>query len=330
MPQDYTKVSKSYYIFSRLSEVSDPYLKEKWKMTEANIKSEIMTVVEIFEMCQMFKVDLDRQEDKNRRESEMNNNILMRDFKNIDQGKSKNSNNNIKSQNNQNNPNNNQYINNQDNKINNNRWERFGGKAPFEYLNEKDEETGNENERFNKARSNSNNQQVENVVIYKKPGSSSSDKKDKDPIVWDPPEDKKKIISNNVPSQGQKNSKVSNAPNKNKKNEKAPVDAEKRRNYEKPWKLPEEKKNNNQAKEKESKSSFLLHCYPDGVGPDSDLIEMLEREVVDTNPNVRFEDIAELDKAKNVLKEAVLLPLLMPDYFKVRKFIILYFELRFH
>ena len=44
---------------------------------------------------------------------------------------------------------------------------------------------------------------------------------------------------------------------------------------------------------------------------------MLEKEVVDTNPNVRFEDIADLDKAKNVLKEAVLLPLLMPDYFKV-------------
>jgi katanin p60 ATPase-containing subunit A1 len=43
---------------------------------------------------------------------------------------------------------------------------------------------------------------------------------------------------------------------------------------------------------------------------------MLEKEVVDTNPNVRFEDIAELDQAKNILKEAVLLPLLMPDFFK--------------
>ena len=53
------------------------------------------------------------------------------------------------------------------------------------------------------------------------------------------------------------------------------------------------------------------------MGPDSDLIKILEKEVVDTNPNVKFEDIAELDKAKNVLKEAVLLPLLMPDYFKV-------------
>jgi len=42
---------------------------------------------------------------------------------------------------------------------------------------------------------------------------------------------------------------------------------------------------------------------------------MLEREVVDTSPCVKFEDIAELDKAKNILKEAVLLPILMPQYF---------------
>lgn len=44
---------------------------------------------------------------------------------------------------------------------------------------------------------------------------------------------------------------------------------------------------------------------------------MLEKEVVDQNPNVKFEDIAELDNAKGVLKEAVLLPLLMPEFFIV-------------
>ena len=43
---------------------------------------------------------------------------------------------------------------------------------------------------------------------------------------------------------------------------------------------------------------------------------MLEREVVSKNPNVTFEDIAELDDAKKVLQEAVILPLLMPEYFK--------------
>ena len=64
------------------------------------------------------------------------------------------------------------------------------------------------------------------------------------------------------------------------------------------------------------KSSFLLSRYPDGNGPDAELIEMLEREVVDTNPNVSFDDIAELSQAKKALQEAVLLPLIIPDYFK--------------
>jgi katanin p60 ATPase-containing subunit A1 len=39
---------------------------------------------------------------------------------------------------------------------------------------------------------------------------------------------------------------------------------------------------------------------------------MLEREVIDKNPNVSFDDIAELHDSKKVLQEAVLLPILMP------------------
>jgi hypothetical protein len=285
-----------------------------------------MTIVQLYEMCNSFKIDMNRQEDKSRRESENNNNLLMRDFKPIEPVKSKN--NNIKHQNS---CNSNQHYsnnsNNPDNKINiNNRWEHFGGKPPFQYLNEREENNNdNENERYIKARSNSNHQ-PENIGVYKKP--VSLDKKEKDPMVWDAPDDKKRmphIQANNMV--GNKNAKNNNQVNKIQKKveNKIPIDAEKRRNYEKPWKLPEEKKNNqNKEKEKESKSSFLLHCYPDGQGPDSELIEMLEREVVDTNPNVKFEDIAELDKAKNVLKEAVLLPLLMPDYFKVKLY--LYFR----
>ena len=75
-------------------------------------------------------------------------------------------------------------------------------------------------------------------------------------------------------------------------------------------------KPNANDKNKDGKSSFLLSRYPDGNGPDSELIEMLEREVVDTNPNVSFDDIAELAQAKKALQEAVLLPLIIPDYFK--------------
>ena len=76
------------------------------------------------------------------------------------------------------------------------------------------------------------------------------------------------------------------------------------------------KDNKNNKKGQNGKSDFLLSRYPDGNGPDSELIEMLEREVVDTNPNVSFKDIAELSQAKKALQEAVLLPLIIPDYFK--------------
>ena len=67
---------------------------------------------------------------------------------------------------------------------------------------------------------------------------------------------------------------------------------------------------------KPKKSAFYLHYYPEGEGPDGELIEMVEREVMIRRPNVEFDDIAELEGPKNILKEAVLLPLLMPDFFR--------------
>lgn len=51
-------------------------------------------------------------------------------------------------------------------------------------------------------------------------------------------------------------------------------------------------------------------------GPHKDLIEMIERDVMDNNPGVKWDDIAELNEAKRLLEEAVVLPLWMPDYFK--------------
>ena len=43
---------------------------------------------------------------------------------------------------------------------------------------------------------------------------------------------------------------------------------------------------------------------------------MVEREVVENNPNVQFEDISELEGAKSILKEAILLFLLMSNFFR--------------
>lgn len=42
---------------------------------------------------------------------------------------------------------------------------------------------------------------------------------------------------------------------------------------------------------------------------------MLESNVLDLNPNISFDDIAELDSAKEILQEAVIWPLMMPHLF---------------
>ncbi|XP_065867187.1 katanin p60 ATPase-containing subunit A1 [Euphorbia lathyris] len=51
-------------------------------------------------------------------------------------------------------------------------------------------------------------------------------------------------------------------------------------------------------------------------GPDADLADMLERDVLETTPGVRWDDVAGLSEAKRLLEEAVVLPLWMPEYFQ--------------
>ena len=282
-----------------MKEITDPFLKEKWKMTEANVKSEIQYSAALYTICSTFKIT---QENNNQNKDLESNQILMRDFRPIER---RGSNNNVPS--NKIYSNNNVNVNVNQGNNNDEKWKRFGGKPPFAYLNNKDNDSDdNETEKNNKIK----NSREENVVVYKKPVSSSVDREKKDPMVWDPPEEKK-ILKKHV-------SKVINKGNNVKKliDNKVSLDVDKKRNYEKPWKLPEEKKVEKGKEKNDGKKSFLLHCYPDGAGPDAELIEMLEREVVDTNPNVKFDDIAELDQAKKILQEAVLLPLYLPDYFK--------------
>ncbi|XP_018103187.1 katanin p60 ATPase-containing subunit A-like 1 isoform X1 [Xenopus laevis] len=54
----------------------------------------------------------------------------------------------------------------------------------------------------------------------------------------------------------------------------------------------------------------------DGAGNDKDLVEALERDIISRNPNVHWEDIADLEDAKKLLREAVVLPMWMPDFFR--------------
>jgi len=51
------------------------------------------------------------------------------------------------------------------------------------------------------------------------------------------------------------------------------------------------------------------------VGIDKELTEMIERDIFDRNPQVKWSDIAELDDAKKILYEAAVLPTIIPDYF---------------
>jgi len=54
----------------------------------------------------------------------------------------------------------------------------------------------------------------------------------------------------------------------------------------------------------------------DGSGYDKELVDALERDIVQRNPNVSWESVAGLEEPKKLLKEAVILPLIMPDFFK--------------
>lgn len=54
----------------------------------------------------------------------------------------------------------------------------------------------------------------------------------------------------------------------------------------------------------------------DTAGYDKDLVDALERDIIQRHPNIYWVDIAGLDEAKKLLQEAVILPLIMPGFFK--------------
>lgn len=64
--------------------------------------------------------------------------------------------------------------------------------------------------------------------------------------------------------------------------------------------------NSNEEREKR----FEIH------GIDGELVDLLERDILQRNPNVHWSDVADLEEAKRLLEEAVVLPMWMPDFFK--------------
>ena len=290
-------------IDNRLHEIStDNYLVGKWKDTREILKKECALIFEAYQDCKILNSNI-TTEKKVYEYNEYNNNYFNRNFKS---------------------PSNNNII-----RDDEKRWAHFGGKAPFSYLKER-----NNNEKIY------NNYVVENKRNY---DLNYLNNFYKDPDVWASPEEDPRFSSDkkyNGPSRrrpaSQKNINYDKV-DLGVVNEK---DIERRRkNYDKPWQVPlyskpkdpNSKSNNHiktknnkkasfndkQLKKEPPKSPFLMARYPEdnGNGPDTDLIEMVERDVVDMNPNVNFDDIAELESAKRALTEAVVLPLLMPDFF---------------
>lgn len=69
---------------------------------------------------------------------------------------------------------------------------------------------------------------------------------------------------------------------------------------------------NSSSKEDEALAEKKFEVF----GPDGELVDMLERDILQKNPNIRWDDIADLEEAKRLLEEAVVLPMWMPDFFK--------------
>jgi len=83
-----------------------------------------------------------------------------------------------------------------------------------------------------------------------------------------------------------------------------------------PTAKPKSKPGTKKTKAKtEERPSFAKTRCPEG-GPEAELVQMLERDVLDTSPGITFDEIAALGQAKQLLEEAVLLPILMPEYFQ--------------
>jgi len=319
----------------RMEELSnDNFLLDKWKQLKEKLKHECTLIFRVYQNCKIFQTDDVKEEKKKIEEEKYNNNLLMRD--------------------------NNQRIYKSviDKKVDNNkRWEHFGGKPPFSYLKEKQEDEMNyisQKLSYNKSNKycsvnnyiNTNNNYNNNTNKNNNDNINYLNGFYEDPDVWTSPEDDprfpyQKSNSNNYSSKNKRPISHKNTFDLGVVNEK---NVEKRRqNYERPWQVPlstKPKENNNlknskniknglgrrrtvpnkdekKLKKGPPKSPFLLSRYPEeeGNGPDTELIEMVEKEVVDMNPNVSFDDIAELDIAKRALTEAVVLPLLMPDFF---------------
>ena len=303
----------------RMKEINnDEELLQKWKETKDKLKYECTLIYNIYQTCKIFQIDEVESNIKKAEEEKYMNNILSRENKKIKKENSKRWEHfggkppfsYLKEKKNE-----------EDIEINITQKMNYNNQYQNDNLfvkkNYSDNYTYNNYHKKNSIKSSYNNNINTNNVNYL---NGFYD----DPDVWTSPEEDPRFPYQKSQSQNLINNKKRPITHRNTVdlgvvNEK---NVEKRRqNYERPWAVPvsaKPKDNNNKIKSSKNinnkkkggkynnnhdnkkikqgppKSPFLLNRYPedDGYGPDTDLIEMVEREVVDMNPNVSFDDIA--------------------------------------
>eukprot|EP00092_Neocalanus_flemingeri_P007562 GFUD01008161.1.p1 GENE.GFUD01008161.1~~GFUD01008161.1.p1 ORF type:complete len:514 (-),score=179.05 GFUD01008161.1:100-1641(-) len=150
----------------------------------------------------------------------------------------------------------------------------------------------------------------------------------KDPAVWDPPTVADNSRSSVKPVRGSKKSETPRGGGRNTKggaggtSKKGPNYSDINKHDNKPVKRGNKadtaKKSNKKDATEDGGAEAGDDELPkfDGSGYDTDLVEMLERDIVQKDINIHWEDIADLQEAKRLLEEAVVLPMWMPDFFK--------------
>jgi katanin p60 ATPase-containing subunit A1 len=147
---------------------------------------------------------------------------------------------------------------------------------------------------------------------------------ERDPDVWPPPP-----TNNNVSNKYRNNNYNNNNSSKQKDNKLKQPTSSNRINPV-PKKLTNDKRNgahppgsaqpptggpNNNSPPNTSNPNTIEEKKFESVGVNRDLVEALERDILQRNPNVRWSDIAGCENAKKLLQEAVFLPRLVPTFF---------------
>ncbi|KAG8038786.1 hypothetical protein G9C98_000341 [Cotesia typhae] len=153
---------------------------------------------------------------------------------------------------------------------------------------------------------------VRDSSLWSSSGSSWNAHQTRDPDVWPPlaPGEQKTPKSQN----GIRKPQNRVAPRKTSTAVKKPDakgNSNNKKEDKKNFKRDEKEKNDNDRTDVEVEEKKF-----ESSGNDRDLVDLLERDIVQKNPNIRWDDIADLHEAKRLLEEAVVLPMWMPDFFK--------------